>query len=323
MGSIQLGCQSEWGLVISGNGRLGAGLGRPAVTGYSPEAGFNDVVPHVVVFAKSGSEFALIVDGQVNYFEGAGFEARLTRDMIIGSVQSLGAAFNGDIAELRFYDGAVSVSEASELSLQMVSTYGGNIVPRPASDAYSVDEDQTLVVFAEQGVLSNDADLNGESLTVVLDQLTTNGIIELDSDGAFVYASATDFQGQDQCSYIVSDGIVSRTAQVSLDIVSVYDPATTVTESFVLSPERIFELPVAQGLLLNDINADGTELVATLVRDVTDGVLDLRPNGSLTYDPGAFQGVTTFFLCRARFSGNTKRCHRDDRRRWGGSSSRA
>ncbi len=59
--------------------------------------------------------------------------------------------------------------------------------PTAFTDAYSVDKGRTLTVDAANGLLKNDVDADGDSLTAVLVTNPTNGTLTLNDNGSFVY----------------------------------------------------------------------------------------------------------------------------------------
>ncbi|MCH4824206.1 Ig-like domain-containing protein [Gramella lutea] len=79
-----------------------------------------------------------------------------------------------------------------------------NEAPMAVADSYFTNENQTLIV--NPGVLSNDSDPDGDSLTAVLINDVSNGTLDLNSDGTFTYIPNTDFVGQDAFTYVANDG---------------------------------------------------------------------------------------------------------------------
>jgi len=87
-----------------------------------------------------------------------------------------------------------------------------NDPPVPSDDAYSVNEDTVLVVDAS-GVLGNDSDVDGDSLTVEAYGQPAHGSISGAVDGSFVYTPDADYFGPDGFSYILNGSLhVSITA---------------------------------------------------------------------------------------------------------------
>ena len=81
-----------------------------------------------------------------------------------------------------------------------------NDAPVADDDAYSVNEDTTLTVAAATGVLDGDTDVDGDSLTAVLDIGPSNGTLTLNANGSFTYAPNANCNGSDSFTYHANDG---------------------------------------------------------------------------------------------------------------------
>src|SRR2546429_6171884 len=68
--------------------------------------------------------------------------------------------------------------------------------PVAVNDSYTTAEDTTLNVAAA-GVLANDSDVDGDSLSAVLVSQPTHGSLTLNSDGRFGYAPAATHHAAD------------------------------------------------------------------------------------------------------------------------------
>jgi hypothetical protein len=79
--------------------------------------------------------------------------------------------------------------------------------PNAADDAYATPQDTDLVLPAP-GVLGNDGDEDGDSLTVdpVPVAAPADGTVSLGSDGSFTYSPLPGFMGTDSFTYRVDDG---------------------------------------------------------------------------------------------------------------------
>src|SRR4029077_1477772 len=99
-------------------------------------------------------------------------------------------------------------------------------------DAFSTDEDTPLAVPAP-GVLGNDSDLDGDSLTAALVSGPAHGALALNPDGSFSYEPAADFNGVDSFTYRANDGRAnSSIATVALTVNAVNDPPVAVDDAF-------------------------------------------------------------------------------------------
>ncbi|HEY7160258.1 MAG TPA: Ig-like domain-containing protein, partial [Acidobacteriota bacterium] len=86
------------------------------------------------------------------------------------------------------------------------------------SDSYVAEENQTLIVSAP-GVLANDTDPEGDTLSAALVTPPAHGILTLNADGSFQYIPDFNFFGNDSFDYFASDGQeISNATTVSLTI---------------------------------------------------------------------------------------------------------
>ena len=93
-----------------------------------------------------------------------------------------------------------------------------NDPPVAASDWYTTRTNVHLTIPAP-GVLSNDGDIEGDTITAVLDTAPAHGSILLNPDGSFTYTPQADFSGQDNFTYQVLDGqAVSNLATVFVTV---------------------------------------------------------------------------------------------------------
>jgi VCBS repeat-containing protein len=169
-----------------------------------------------------------------------------------------------------------------------------NSRPVANDDAYSTPEDTPLIEPAP-GVLDNDFDADGDSLTATRTQDAHHGSVVLNANGSFTYTPAGNYSGPDSFSYVTSDGSLSSTETlVSVDVSPVNDPPVAAVDGY-LTPEDTPLSVAAPGVLANDSDADGDTLSASLVSDVQRGALSLNPDGSFVYAPASgFSGTETF-----------------------------
>jgi hypothetical protein len=99
--------------------------------------------------------------------------------------------------------------------------------PTATGDHYATEEDTPLNVNAP-GVLGNDSDRNGDTLTAVPVSGPAHGDLALRADGSFTYAPDRDFNGRDSFTYRAGDGALeSEAATATIDVAPVDDPAPT------------------------------------------------------------------------------------------------
>ncbi|MBE9060908.1 Ig-like domain-containing protein [cf. Phormidesmis sp. LEGE 11477] len=168
----------------------------------------------------------------------------------------------------------------------------GNNAPSAVADGFTTQTD----VAVQGNVLTNDSDPDGDALVATLVNDVSEGVLSLDSDGSFTYTPDTGFSGSDSFTYEISDGELSDMATVSISIEPIDPPPTNnapsaVADSFTTQTD----IAVQGNVLTNDSDPDGDTLVATLVNDVSEGVLSLDTDGSFSYTPGdGFSGSDSF-----------------------------
>jgi VCBS repeat-containing protein len=103
-----------------------------------------------------------------------------------------------------------------------------NDAPVANADAYPAFEDTPLSIAAP-GVLTNDTDVDPDTLTAVIGTSTSNGLLALNADGSFTYTPNLNFNGTDSFTYTANDGAVnSAPATVTITVAAVNDPPTFV-----------------------------------------------------------------------------------------------
>src|SRR5204862_4318751 len=136
-------------------------------------------------------------------------------------------------------------------------------------------EDTQLTVIAA-GILANDSDLDGDTLSATLVSQPTHGMLTLNTNGGFTYLPATNYNGSDSFTYQANDGALnSGIATVSITIGGVNDAPVALDDTYT-TPEDTQLTVVAAGILANDSDVDGDALSAILVSQPTHGVLTLN-----------------------------------------------
>jgi len=106
-----------------------------------------------------------------------------------------------------------------------------NVASRPpvaSNDSYTTNQGQPLNEAAP-GVLANDTDPDGDTLTAVKVSGPTNGTLTLKSDGSFTYTPSAGFSGSDTFTYKANDGTADgNVATVTITVNPVDTTAPTV-----------------------------------------------------------------------------------------------
>src|SRR2546428_5571530 len=166
------------------------------------------------------------------------------------------------------------------------------------NDSYTTAEDTTLNVGAA-GVLINDSDVDGDTLSAVLVSQPTHGSLTLNSNGSFSYVPMANYNGTDTFTYKASDGsLESGETTVTITISPVNDAPVAINDSFSTTEDTTLNV-AAPGVLANDSDVDGDSLSAVLVSQPTHGSLTLNSNGSFSYTPAANYNGTDSFTYKA------------------------
>ncbi|MDA1180382.1 MAG: Ig-like domain-containing protein, partial [Planctomycetota bacterium] len=165
-----------------------------------------------------------------------------------------------------------------------------NVVPFAQDDNFAVNAGTTLNIAAP-GVLSND--LGAGVITAALDVTTSNGDLQLNSDGSFAYTPVAGFSGTDTFTYhVVDGGSDSNTATVTILINAL--PIAGL-DAYQFTGGSTLTVDEANGLLRNDSAPDGGTLTAIVKTQPINGLLSLSANGSFTYTPNSgFSGLDSF-----------------------------
>ncbi|MEX2174254.1 MAG: Ig-like domain-containing protein [Pirellulaceae bacterium] len=201
------------------------------------------------------------------------------------------ANFNGsDSFTYSVGDGTTTTEAIATIAVSAV-----NDVPATVNDEYSTDEDTPLSIAAP-GVLGNDTDGDGDSLTVSIVNQPENGTVTLNPDGSFTYTPAADFHGVDGFSYLASDGTGdSEVATATITVNPINDAPVGAEDAYTTDEDLPLTVDAASGVLANDTDADGEALTATVVTGPASGTLVLNSDGSFSYTPNAdFSGSDSF-----------------------------
>jgi len=179
----------------------------------------------------------------------------------------------------------------STFSMTLVSS----TAPQAHDDAYSYSHATSLAPVAAQGVTANDTG-GGSASAVQLVGDVQHGTLTLNADGSFNYIPTNGYLGADAFSYQLHDGDdVSNVATVTINVTNALpiamDDSYEVAQDHAAAP--------AEGVLDNDLDADGDPLAITIVTSVSHGVLDWHADGTFTYTPAAGYLGNDIFTYRA------------------------
>ena len=206
----------------------------------------------------------------------------LTQDLV-GWRYTPNPDFHGtDSVEYVVTDGQAS----SDAVVAQITVEPVNDAPIAATDVYAAAQNTTLTVDGSAGVLANDNDVDGDPLIAVVSLAPQHGTVDLQADGAFVYTPGTDFSGRDEFSYELSDGALSATGRVIIDVADAENTRpVAVGELFTIAEDTALDTTTLASLLANDSDADGDPLALEILEGPAHGVLTELGGGHIRYVP--------------------------------------
>lgn len=182
-------------------------------------------------------------------------------------------------------DGGLTVTE---LPNPFMST---NQPPVAEGDAFSTNEDTLL----EGNVTVNDSDPDGDPISVEPDTFLTafGGSVIISSTGEFTYDPAENFSGFDSFSYTLTDGELTDTALVTINIAAVNDAPMANDDSFTVGEDNV----LVGTVLGNDKDIDGDDLTiqAATIITAAGAMVALNTDGTFAYSPKLdFFGADSF-----------------------------
>lgn len=187
-----------------------------------------------------------------------------------------------------YLSGAISVDMFTAGTAYDLSV--GDVVVEPLAmpDSYFMNGDTTLTV-TPPGVLGNDTGIFGTNLTAVLLSGPTNGALNLNSNGGFIYTPTRGFTGSDSFTYQASDPQTNLgSATVSLTINSIiYGPILPAQTN--LTVNELTLLTVTN--TATDVLVPPEVVSYQLVYPPTGAQIDT--NGVITWTPAQGQALTT------------------------------
>ncbi len=141
-------------------------------------------------------------------------------------------------------------------------------------------------------VLSNDTDVDGDTLSVGSATDPANGSTAVNLDGTITYTPDPGFVGSDSFDYELSDGNGGAdTGTVTVTVNLVNDPPVADDDTDATNEDVSRVIAV----LANDSDPNGNTLSVTAVSDPPNGTAAINPDGTITYTPDAnFNGGDSF-----------------------------
>ena len=193
----------------------------------------------------------------------------------------------GDWNGVDSYTYTVTDGALTDTATVTVTVISVNDAPVAVDDSDSISEDSTSTV----GVLANDSDVEGDTLTVQSVTQGANGSVVDNGDGTVTYTPDADWNGVDSYTYTVTDGALTDTATVAVTVGAVNDFPTAIDDADSISEDATSTTDV----LANDSDVDGDALFVLSIVQPVNGVVVDNGDGTVTYTPAAdWNGVDSF-----------------------------
>ena len=164
-----------------------------------------------------------------------------------------------------------------------------NRAPEPADDAATTEEGQAVTI----DVTANDADPDGDPLTVVGATDPLHGTATVNPDSTITYQPDAGYTGEDSFDYEVCDpenACGTATVNVTVDAAP-NDPPTAADDAATTAEGQ----PVTVPVLANDTDPEGEALSVGSFGQGANGTVTDNGDGTLTYGPDAgFSGTDGF-----------------------------
>lgn len=176
-----------------------------------------------------------------------------------------------------------------------------NDAPIGNADSYATPQNTALPISAANGVLQNDTDPEGSTITALLVANPSHGSLTLNADGSFTYTPTSGYTGTDAFGYKPNDGNSNgSTVTVSINVTSGTNSAPTAgNDSYSVNEDATLESFSWNSLLNNDSDPNGDALTSVLVDTPAHGTLQFNADGTFLYVPTANYSGSDQFTYKA------------------------
>lgn len=232
---------------------------------------FGDIPPGIFLKGSNGGFIAIEEDGTVFFNDGGDFEALASGETAETSI------------EYTVTDGA----GGRVTSTYTVTVKGENDAPIAVDDTAATQQESAITI----SVLSNDSDVEDDTLNITAVTDGENGTVVINEDGTVTYTPNASFTGSDSFIYTISDGELTDTATVDVTVKAVADPELLAVAYIDRTPDSNTYVDGVDELIaaIIDTNGDGALSAGDTI---TFGVfpLDINPNEDGEYDTSPFIG---------------------------------
>ena len=293
--------------IISGGG----GLQTDVITATSFLSPFDNIVPTILTFSPADEATAVTIGSNIVVTFSETIQ-RGSGDIILktdsGTTVSTYVQNSSNVtisgstltinptADLNYSTGykvefAVgSVQDSSGNNYAGTTTYNfttgaaANTAPVATAISISTNEDT-----AKTGTLTA-SDADSSSLTFAKVASPINGVVTVNSNGAYTYTPSANFNGTDSFTFKANDGTIdSAVATVSITVSAVNDAPVSTAVSITTNEDTA----KTESLTASDV--DSTSLTYSKVASPSNGTVTVNSNGTFNYTPNAnFNGTDSF-----------------------------
>ncbi len=207
---------------------------RASITNLSEGSSFQD---YVISFATPVGPLVAGTPYYLNFNYGSNGE-KLYLESSSSSAYPNGTYYkdgSNENKDIRFQIYGITHSDVATVNINVTPI---NDPPLASDDSYRIQKNLPLTISAP-GVLTNDLDIESDSLTAVLVSGVSHGTLSLNSAGSFTYTPSGDYVGEDTFTYRADDGFSTSTeATVKISVLDIptlnVSPVTTTSEGFCL-----------------------------------------------------------------------------------------
>ena len=199
------------------------------------------------------------------------------------------ANYNGpDSFTYKANDGAIDSLPAT-VTITITSV---NDSPTAVNDAYTTNED-TIYAISPSSLIANDADVDGDTLTVSAVSNPLHGTVQLEdvnpNGNNVIFTPETNYNGPASFDYTITDGNLTDTATVTITYNPVNDAPVVNDDSISTNQDT----PVTITLSGSDVDEDA--LTYEIVDDPANGTLGIISGDQVTYTPNTSYSGNDFF----------------------------
>lgn len=195
------------------------------------------------------------------------------------------------------YSVSNGVMNSTATVLLIVEAKDANEPPFGNPDAYATLRDTPFTV-PWPGVLGNDYDPEGVSLTASVNTQPAHGSVSVGPYGRVSYIPQSGYVGKDSFTYVASDGI-DQSGPITV-MINVNDPAKALPpvanpDAWSVAQDGTLLVREPKGVLANDYDPSGNQIQGYLLSQPKNGLLGILEGGGFIYTPNyGFSGIDSF-----------------------------